>query len=481
MVRDRTRPFTILSCTVSICVERFTTHGYGTLTAPEDCHAEETHPGTNVETALQEDAPDGFKGDGISLLQVQPLRFEQQHALASGLSLLLAERGKNQGDPVKPNSTGSELSMHVDWWTPGESVYQRNEWTSCCPFRYAPVDKAIQLVGESLRARGQITSVAPSLVIVGVGDSGTRGVKQFLEKSGMKFCKYADPETEDNIATMAVNAHIPALLPSDGTSITTGYKTDSTAFRAAVELEQNAAALTLQCILHDNELPSASDWMKGIDAFVDNSSLSLVAPESSERMTSMIWGYKNPRHALLFPVMDTAFQDKSNYLAVARDPRDLCTAKNEGMFETFGHVINGKPLAEDCLLFWANTWSDFLRVYDPGTRLLVVRIEDLAVKEPSIDNNAYDVAQCVLEYIGLHPAADSIRGALQSLQEHQSSYMGHHYNFTDSQRLELESYVASRTQPALIHEMMWQLGYSPYRYQLLQPRSKRVCHRRFST
>eukprot|EP00928_Gymnodinium_smaydae_P007451 TRINITY_DN12675_c0_g1_i2.p1 TRINITY_DN12675_c0_g1~~TRINITY_DN12675_c0_g1_i2.p1 ORF type:complete len:423 (-),score=38.61 TRINITY_DN12675_c0_g1_i2:138-1406(-) len=66
------------------------------------------------------------------------------------------------------------------------------------------------------------------------------------------------------------------------------------------------------------------------------------------------------------------------------------------------------------------------------------------------------------------------------MQEHEDSYMGHHYNFTNAQRSELEAFVASRTQPTLIHETMRLLGYNPDRYELLQPRSSLVCQRRSS-
>lgn len=450
----------IFVCSVPICAGGFPAYGQGTCAVLEkdiSDEAKRSSPACRepVEDPLRQDAlVEGLINSGVSLLQTRS-------------SKLLQAVGTTDTH-THPHTRTEPDAMDVDWWVP--DVPKEDVDTFCCPFTYPPMYAALDAVGATFRASGEMASVAPSLVIGGIGDSGTRGMKQFLEMTGMKFCKYADLETEDNVATRASHANITEILAE-------GYDIHSKAFRETVISEQNAAAFTLHCILHDNELPA--DWMQGVDAIVDNMTAGSNPPTSLAQAHSLVWGYKNPKHAYLLPVMDAAFQKRSKYLLVARDPRDICTATTHHQFDDFGALVNGNESAQDCLLFWADLWTTALHA-DYQERLVVVRVEDLAVHAANLDNEVLDVPNCLFEFVGLHPEQDSVRAALRSMQEHEDSYMGKHYNFTRAQRSELEAYVASRTQPTLIHETMRLLGYNPDRYELLQPRSSYVCQRRSS-
>ena len=54
----------------------------------------------------------------------------------------------------------------------------------------------------------------PNLVISGVGDSGTRGVKNLLEALGVTFCRKHSNKAGDNKLTQTTHGCIPRLLKS---------------------------------------------------------------------------------------------------------------------------------------------------------------------------------------------------------------------------------------------------------------------------
>jgi len=83
----------------------------------------------------------------------------------------------------------------------------------------------------------------------------------------------------------------------------------------AIETERAAATRTLDCAINDTAL----------------------SPDSMP--ANFKWGYKNPRHIYLMPVLDEAFNGKQKMVAVARDFRDLCSGSNRGQMRDYFHDV----------------------------------------------------------------------------------------------------------------------------------------------
>jgi len=51
-----------------------------------------------------------------------------------------------------------------------------------------------------------VKEVVPSVVIFGIGDSGTRGVKVAMQNLGVHMCHSTNP-SQDNLKTMVTQTH----------------------------------------------------------------------------------------------------------------------------------------------------------------------------------------------------------------------------------------------------------------------------------
>jgi len=188
------------------------------------------------------------------------------------------------------------------------------------------------------------------------------------------------------------------------------------------------------------------------------------------------------------PVMDMAFHSKQRMLAVARDPRDVCSGQNQGQFTIFGEQVK---LPDDlrlktndsvqetfvttelgaCMEFWANAWASVLHEYALIDRFLVVRIEDLVIPDPATSNASHTILKRMMKHAGLSPSRDECQKQLEISHRYANSYMGHSYVTAESQD-KLEHEVASYT--GIVHEVMQAFGYNVDRYGLDGPRHPRV-------
>merc|ERR1719401_1348932 len=180
-----------------------------------------------------------------------------------------------------------------------------------------PEKPAIGLVeGNHSKLHGKPAIGIPDIVIFGVGDSGTRGVKEAMEHLGVTFC----PEDMNSAGDTRWHTmkYIPELLEgSDGhVSEAKGYKSSSIWKQASKDVFSKSQQIW-QCAIDDQGLNSDS------------------------LPTSFRWGWKNPKWIYLMPVLDSLFGRKQQMLAVARDPRDICTGKNNEQFMRLGEMVKG--------------------------------------------------------------------------------------------------------------------------------------------
>uniref|UniRef100_A0A7S1FI27 Protein-tyrosine sulfotransferase n=1 Tax=Noctiluca scintillans TaxID=2966 RepID=A0A7S1FI27_NOCSC len=321
-------------------------------------------------------------------------------------------------------------------------------------------------------------SSVPDVVIFGVGDSGTRGVKAMMEHLGVAMC-FNTTDAGDNMYTQPTQSMIGELLrAANGHVSETKSYIESDVFDHAVELELHGARQTRDCAI--KTMGMTEDTL----------------PKHFK------WGYKNPRHTYLLPVVDAAFNGQQKLLGVARDPRDLCTAHNKGQLHFYGHTVllpedlmefhhllntatyleqrqpNEFPSGftmKECLTFIASVWSSILQEYAHRDNFLVVRIEDLVVHDPNTSTTGKDTVERLMAHAGISPSEDQVQQQLEVAHDHNHSYMGHHYKMSQGSRKQLEDEVASYT--GLVHEVMHALGYDVQHYGLVKPKHPRVISR----
>lgn len=302
------------------------------------------------------------------------------------------------------------------------------------------------------RIHGKAATPTPNVVIFGIGDSGTRGVKLMMQHLGISMCSQSGPNTGDNALTKPAQEYVPSLLEAANGRISKEGYMSSTVFNKAVLAESAGAQNTLDCIIEDMGLTNAS------------------------LPIGFKWGFKNPQHTYLMPVMDVAFHSKHKMVMVARDFRDLCTSDNLGQYLTYGEIVLGeivdRSLAQ-CMRFLASVWASVLHEYGDNENFLVVRVEDLVMPDPTASNTSQLILKRVMEHAAdISPSTEQIQEELKEPHAHRDSYMGHHYGMTLAERTTLEIKTASYA--GEVHEVMKALGYRTHHYGLIDPSHPRV-------
>ena len=318
----------------------------------------------------------------------------------------------------------------------------------------------------------------PNIVIVGIGDSGTRGVRSALGAIGLaessNVLNKAGDDGETNVATLAIK---PLLNASSGTISADGYRSSNPgAWNTAVWMEQIGA-------LHVKKV---------------------AAP-----VTGQPWGFKSPREVYLLPVLTeaysgaNAFGPRTTFLVVARDLRDLCTGANQDQFKLFASLmgigVSDTEASEDaasthaslaCFQFAAKVWRQVppslggqaTASGSTATSLSVVRIEDLVGAPASLaggdarTNESKAVAERItygiasrmgLEVVNMSKVSAQVAGLNQFVDEYGGG-LGHQSAASRSSVVRL---MANCTE---VHDVMQALGYDPMEYARGQPRSAEV-------
>mmetsp|Transcript_147778 Transcript_147778/g.275399 ORF Transcript_147778/g.275399 Transcript_147778/m.275399 type:complete len:343 (-) Transcript_147778:39-1067(-) len=305
---------------------------------------------------------------------------------------------------------------------------------------------------------------APNLIIAGIGDSGTRGVKELMEKLGVQMCEDVN-DSQDNIRTdpllhPRIVPLIQHLIQLGGHELSAAaYEKDADAFQELLAWQRRQVTATKSCALRNSE------------------------------DSDVIWGFKNPQQLYMWPITEHAYANHSKLLLVARDPRDICTSDNQNQFNLYCKSMMGRACTGelDCYSFWAQVWSNVLTNFVPKGNVKLVRIEDLTVPIPSL---ARPKVECLLRFAGLRQQGsikswisflnpmlfgqDAIEKALHPMHEHSSSYMGHHHGATEQDRRRLVAVTSNHSNP-LVQQTMLSLGYDPLSFTLTTPLAGAMC------
>lgn len=344
-------------------------------------------------------------------------------------------------------------------------LFARSIFPTACVFLFAMVESAQDDI-QDLRPG---MSIWPDLVIVGLGDSGTRAVTSMMEGAGLVLSE-TRTEAADNVLTWpATGKYATSLLDAaEGVFSPDGYRRNATLWKHATDsLKLTTMATGLSIVAQNYEL----------------------APRK------VFWGLKNPADYLLMPLYDEITSNYSKYLFVVRDPRDfqgfppslLQSAANTAHlqnslmnFETFGPHMKASKNLTDYWGYWSDIMSSVLFHYEKDARLKIVRIEDLVVPDPAEQLTSYHVLDCLAAHAGLpRPPAESFR-ALQESHSHLDSYMGRHQRMTDEDRARQETSLWQRVQAdEKVAGVMERLGYDLENYGMRRPGSASVCTSEF--
>lgn len=339
----------------------------------------------------------------------------------------------------------------------------------------------------------------PSLVITGIGDSGTRGVHDLMQGLGLAVSLFTN-RPHDDAAMRPSTLAIPALLQaSSGVLTSAAYQQNSGAWHSAVWLERMGAV----------------------------QSAKLASPAAGQP-----WGFKSPRTVFLLPVMEEAFSEpvaagpRTTYLLVARDPRDICTGSNTQQFELYGAYFDvgvdadeARTIAQSelasvaCFKFWAKLWRQVLpslggTAVTDASSIVVARIEDLvgarlvAPQKPETDghsgllmrralslldaeaesadeagtgapdiNERIRIVSCILQRTGLENQTQAnIVTQLNIMHEHVTDYGGN-YEHTRAKQQSAVNMLKAMTE---VHDVMHALGYFAHIFGRGPPSAKEV-------
>jgi len=176
--------------------------------------------------------------------------------------------------------------------------------------------------------------------------------------------------------------------------------------------------------------------------------------------------------------MDEAFHNKTKYLIVARDPRDICTAHNQGQVNAFKQYFRGGG-HDDCYQYFATLWRHVLGAYHGSDRVKVVRIEDL-VRPPDAHESrpkARRVVKDMLRFLGISKKSKAaIDHQLNLMHKYKGEYGGHHYDMGPDDRDRILDQVSHRRNSKQLFNAMSLLGYHRRKFKLTKPKSAMVLH-----
>ena len=157
-------------------------------------------------------------------------------------------------------------------------------------------------------ALGVLAADAPNVVIFGIGDSGTRGVRTLYHVGGVAMCNETNGADDDWPSRVSDACIDHLLMTNRGKMSIASYRQASNhAFKRAVIAERFGANQSHTCAIRADNVTKAAPW-----------------------------GFKGPRKIYMLPVMQEAWKlsrKRTQLVLVARDPRDICTGDNQQQFK----------------------------------------------------------------------------------------------------------------------------------------------------
>ncbi|KAL9178887.1 hypothetical protein ACHAXT_011860 [Thalassiosira profunda] len=285
----------------------------------------------------------------------------------------------------------------------------------------------------------------PDVVVFGVGDSGTRGINHFLHEAGnVHMCDgNRHRHTEDCNPTKACH-------PPNSADAMEMLRTDDDAPPQLSEMHATHPKQFQKVVQCERE--SSQTVFAGIDS------------SGAGEGESVFWGYKNPRHSYILPVLIEAFGNHTAYIFVARHPYDICSGKNQNQFRAFGHIFAS---GNSCMNFWFEAMSQLLTLIEEHSESArIVRTESLVLGGISQRDAT---SKCIASVVGYKYDEKAARASTSIMIQHNSSYGGQSRVEDNGKANRLWKKAVSETAEAH-HALASKLGYNLTAYGLQEER-----------
>lgn len=269
------------------------------------------------------------------------------------------------------------------------------------------------------------------VIVGGIGDSGTRGVRQVLRELGVQMLSEGE-----------VNHHGDSKIYEEHYAVYDNAS-QSWATRRARLLYKMAVHRTRQLAYNSSAFsPKGWEWGRQfIGAMLTKSKQASTQTRMRKNKPLGVWGMKHPRTMFLLPFIVSALEHRVKFVHVLRDPKHIVSGNNQKMFMEECHRFYGGGPERKCpktlikrFQFWADTnWEihQFAKRYMSNQSYLLVRTEDFVLGTPKCFNR-------LARFVGVSPSKLALESAIASATPYRHRYFGTEMN----ERTKLEVFEA---------------------------------------
>lgn len=254
------------------------------------------------------------------------------------------------------------------------------------------------------------------VVVGGIGDSGTRGVREVLRDFGVQMLG-------DHFVNKQGDSHL-----FEKHMVVYDPKSDSFADRSA-RILYKLGLHRARTVQYNQSFFSEKSWEWGrqfIGSVLTRSMNASAQFRASRGRPLGLWGFKHPRTVLVLPFLISAMGNKMRFVHVLRDPKEVVMGDNQQMFVGECRRYYGREKCsrsyEKKSEFWADVNMDVLslaRKHLTDESYMVVRTEDFV-------DGKEDCFRRLAKFVGVTPATieERLNRSMSTSIEHRLSYFG---------------------------------------------------------
>jgi hypothetical protein len=296
-----------------------------------------------------------------------------------------------------------------------------HEYEDASGHAHAPAVQTSRQVAEELIATllGRIGTGQGPVIVGGIGDSGTRGVRDVLVHFGATMLdeKHVVADSKDSLIYMQHFLTVNSKGKAHARSPAGLYNTP---MKMAHSINYN------ESVVPEDFWQRGRQWVaKMIDRTM---TVSQQLREAHGVAKLDPWGFKHPRTALLLPYWHSTLGGKFKFIHVLRDGKDVSQGENQIIFQDHCALYYGRACSDSIgqhFAFWADLNRDIFEYVMQSSlhadQYLAIRVEDLVVGNEACYRR-------LAAFVGSAGAADGFQERLQSAvkasRTHVSSYFG---------------------------------------------------------
>lgn len=323
---------------------------------------------------------------------------------------------ENEGDDQEWNSDAEKNANDLDYAEDeialGEEIPEmETPHGEVVAFANRPTSKDIadKLINDLIK---KIGAGQGPIIVGGVGDSGTRGVRDVLVSLGSQMLNepYVNRLSKDSKIYMAAYT----ATTSDGR---VWWRNPSALYNAPIS--------NLHSLKYGSDASSFEWWNCGKQYVAKMLSKTMSLMEQEDRPLDP-WGFKHPRTALLLPFWHSSMGRKFKFIHVLRDGKDVIEGDNEKLYNDHCEPYYGRP-CDKSLKQRLDFWADLNReIFEYAMESSMAADQYLAIRTEDIVAGNYECFKRLATFIGLTDEQMNllVPRAVDSSRGHMSSYYG---------------------------------------------------------